>query len=63
MLPMWGGRRDPQCPAMGRECSKCHKKTTLQKYVRRSESTVSTLVTLTLGTKMALPVEVQTIEV
>ena len=36
------------------------KKTTLQKYVRRSESTVSTLVTLTLGTKMALLVEVQT---
>ena len=36
------------------------RKTTLQKYVRRSESTVSTLVTLTLDTKMALLVEVQT---
>ena len=33
------------------------RKTTLQKYVRRSESTVSTL---TLGPKMALLVEVQT---
>ena len=38
------------------------RRTTLQKYVnvRRSESTVSTLVTLTLGTKMALLEEVQT---
>ena len=36
------------------------RKTTLQKYVRRSESTVSTLVTLTLDTNMALLVEVQT---
>ena len=36
------------------------RRTTLQKYVRRSESTVSTLVTFTLGTKMALLEEVQT---
>ena len=36
------------------------RETTLRKYVRRSESTVSTLVTLTLGTKMALLAEVQT---
>ena len=37
------------------------RETTLRKYVRRSESTVSTLVTLTLGTKMALlAAEVQT---
>ena len=63
MLPMWAKdhySRDPQCPAKGRECSKCHKKDHFEKYVRRSESTVSTLVTLTLGTKMALLEEVQT---
>ena len=36
------------------------RETTLRKYVRRSESTVSTLVTLTLGAKMALLAEVQT---
>ena len=36
------------------------RETTLRKYVIRSESTVSTLVTLTMGTKMALLAEVQT---